>query len=89
MAFLAKLPRVKLPAVAILAVGLSFSSPLLAGSVSDGPAPSPQKGVNIASGPKAPATDELIARWQMASDLLAFGARHQRPAGAGYCRADQ
>ncbi len=73
MGFPAKLPWVELPAMAILAVGLSLSSPLLAGSVSDGPAPAPQKGVNIANGPKAPATDELIARWQMASDLLAFG----------------
>ena len=73
MPFLANLPWVELPAMAILAVGLSFSSPLLAGSVSDGPPPSPQKGVNIANGPKAPATDEPIARWQMASDLLTFG----------------
>lgn len=73
MAFLAKLLWVKLPAMAGLAVGLNLSSPLLAGSVSDGPAPPPQKGVNIAGGPKAPATDEPIARWQMASELLAFG----------------
>jgi hypothetical protein len=79
MAFLAKLPRIELPAMAILAVGLTFSSPLLAGSVSDGPAPSPQKGVNIANGPKAPATDEPIARWQMASDLLAFGRDTKDP----------
>jgi hypothetical protein len=69
----ANLPWAKLPAMASLAVALSFSPPLLGGSVSDGPAPPPQKGVNIASGPKAPATDEPIARLYMASDLLAFG----------------
>ena len=73
MAFLAERPWVNFSAVASLAIGLSISPPLLAGSVSDGPAPSPQKGVNLANGPKAPATDEPIARWQMASDLLAFG----------------
>jgi hypothetical protein len=66
-------PLSKLPAMASVAVGLSFSFPLLAGSISDEPAPPPQKGVNIAGGPKAPATDEPIARLQMASDLLAFG----------------
>src|SRR5215831_1924115 len=79
MLFLAKLPHVSLPAIAGLAVGLSLSSPLLAGSVSDGPAPQPQKGVNIAGGPKAPATDEPIARWQMVSDLLAFGRATKDP----------
>jgi hypothetical protein len=73
MAFLAERPWVNLSAIASLAVVLSLSSPLLAGSVSDGPAPQPQKGVNLANGPKAPAADEPIARWQMASDLLAFG----------------
>jgi hypothetical protein len=73
MAFLAERPWVNLSAIASLAVGLSLSSPLLAGSVSDGPVPQPQKGVNLANGPKAPAADEPIARWQMASDLLAFG----------------
>src|SRR6516164_3006299 len=73
MAFLAERPWVNFSAVASLAIGLSISPPLLAGSVSDGPAPSSQKGVNLANGPKAPATDEPIARWQMASDLLAFG----------------
>ncbi len=79
MASLAKLSPGKLPAMASLAVGLSLGSPLLAGSVSDGPAPPPQKGVNIASGPKAPATDEPIARFQMASDLLAFGRETKDP----------
>ena len=79
MAPLTKLPLGKLSAAASLAVGLSFSSPLLAGSVSDGTAPPPQKGVNIASGPKAPATDEPIARLQMASDLLAFGRDSKDP----------
>jgi hypothetical protein len=34
---------------------------------------------NIASGPKAPATDEPIARLQMASDLLAFGRDSKDP----------
>src|SRR5215472_14382466 len=73
MAFLAERPWVNYSAVASLAIGLSISPPLLAGSVSDGPAPPPQKGVNLANGPKAPATDEPIARLYMASDLLAFG----------------
>ena len=75
MAFLAKLP-----AIASLALVLGFSSPVLAGSVADGtPAPAPQKGVNIASGPKAPAADEPIARLQMSSDLLAFGRYTKDP----------
>ena len=76
---LAKLPLSKLSAMASLAVGLSFSSPLLAGSVSDGTAPPPQKGVNIASGPKAAAADEPIARLQMSSDLLTFGRDTKDP----------
>jgi hypothetical protein len=79
MASLAKLSLGKLFAIASLAVGLSISSPLLAGSVSDGTAPPPQKGVNIAGGPKAPAADEPIARLQMASDLLAFGRNTKDP----------
>lgn len=79
MAPLTKPSLGKLSAIASLAVGLSFSSPLLAGSVSDGTALSPQKGVNIASGPKAPETDEPIARLQMASDLLAFGRDSKDP----------
>lgn len=79
MASLAKLSLGKLFAIASLAVGLSISSPLLAGSVSDGTAPPPQKGVNIAGGPKAPAADEPIARLQMASDLLAFGRYTKDP----------
>src|SRR5271169_3422830 len=76
---LAKLPLGKRFAMAGLAIGLSFSSPLLAGSVSDGTAPPPQKGVNIASGPKGPAADEPIARLQMSSDLLAFGRDTKDP----------
>jgi hypothetical protein len=79
MAPLTKPSLGKLSAIASLAVGLCFSSPLLAGSVSDGTAPSPQKGVNIASGPKAPETDEPIARLQMVSDLLAFGRDSKDP----------
>jgi hypothetical protein len=35
--------------------------------------------VNISSGPKAPATDEPIARLQMSSDLLAFGRETKDP----------
>lgn len=63
-----------------LALGLGFGFPALAGSVADGsPAPPPQKGVNIGSGPKAPATDEPIARLQMSSDLLAFGRDTKDP----------
>src|SRR5271166_4761530 len=79
MVFLARPAWSKLPAVTSLALGLSLSSPLLAGSVFDGTAPPPQKGVNIASGPKAPATDEPIARLHMASDLLAFGRDTKDP----------
>ena len=79
MASLAKLSLGKLFAIASLAVGLSISSPLLAGSVSDGTAPPPQKGVNIASGPKGTAADEPIARLQMSSDLLAFGRDTKDP----------
>ena len=71
---------VKFPLVASFGLGLCFATPALAGSVADGtPAPSPQKGVNIASGPKAPATDEPVARLQMSSDLLAFGRDSKDP----------
>jgi hypothetical protein len=70
----------KLPAIAGLALGLGFGQAALAGSVPDGtPAPPPQKGVNIASGPKAPATDEPIERLQMSSDLVAFGRTAKDP----------
>jgi hypothetical protein len=79
MVFLARPAWTKLPAITSLALGLSLGSPLLAGSVFDGTAPPPQKGVNIASGPKAPATDEPIARLHMASDLLAFGRDTKDP----------
>ena len=73
MGFPAKLQSAKLCAAG-LALGLCFASPALAGSVANGStAPPPQKGVNISSGPKAPATDEPIARLQMSSELLAFG----------------
>ena len=75
----AKLPLGKLFAMAGLAVGLSYSSTLLAGSVSDGTTPPPQKGVNIASGPKGPAADEPIARLQISSDLLAVGRDTKDP----------
>jgi hypothetical protein len=79
MASVAKLPLGKLFVIASLAGGLSISSPLLAGSLFDGTAPPPQKGVNIAGGPKAPAADDPIARLQMASDLLAFGRDAKDP----------
>jgi len=79
MASLAELPLCRLSAVASLAVALIISSPSRAGSVFDGTATPPQKGVNIAGGPKAPATDEPIARLQMASDLLAFGRDTKDP----------
>jgi hypothetical protein len=53
---------------------LGFGLPALAGSVAEGtPAPAPQQGVNIGSGPKAPATNEPVARLQTSSDLLASG----------------
>src|SRR5215472_10863192 len=69
-----------LPAVAAVALGLSFNLPILAGSVPDGtPAPPAQRGVNIGNGPKAPATDEPIERLQMASDLVAFGRKQKDP----------
>jgi hypothetical protein len=79
MRFLAQTAWGKLPAIASFMAGLSLSSPLLAGAVLDGSTPQPQKGVNIASGPKAPATDEPIARLQMASDLIAFGRDTKDP----------
>jgi len=74
-----KLPCEKRLMIASLAVGLSISSPLLAGSVSDGPVPSPQKGVNIATGPKAPGADEPIALLQMASTLFSVGHNSRDP----------
>lgn len=80
MAYLAQLPWGRLPAMAGLALALGFGFPALAGSAEDGaPAPAPQKGVNISSGPKAPATEEPVARLQMSSDLLAFGRDTKDP----------
>ena len=69
----------KLPLVVGFGLGLFFTFPALAGSAAEGTAPPPQKGVNIASGPKAPATDEPVARLQMSSDLLAFGRDDKDP----------
>src|SRR5712691_2829365 len=70
----------RLTAVATLAFGLGCGSPALAGSTAQGtPAPAPQNGVNIGSGPKAPATDEPIARLQMTADLLAVGRASKDP----------
>jgi hypothetical protein len=79
MASLAKFTSASLLIIAGLAVGLSINSRAVAGSVSDGPAPLPQKGVNIASGPKAPAAEEPVARLQTASDLLAVGRDTKDP----------
>jgi hypothetical protein len=70
----------KLTAAATLAFALGCGSSALAGSAAQGaPAPAPQKGVNIGSGPKAPATDEPIARLQMTADLLAAGRISKDP----------
>jgi hypothetical protein len=70
----------KLPLVVSFGLGLGLASAAVAGSVADGtPAPAPQKGVNIASGAKAPATEEPVARLQMSSDLLAFGRDSKDP----------
>jgi hypothetical protein len=70
----------RLIAVATMTVGVGCGSPALAGSAAQGmPAPAPQKGVNIGSGPKAPATDEPIARLQMTADLLAVGRSSKDP----------
>lgn len=70
----------KLAAAASLALALSCGRFALAGSTPEGtPAPPPQKGVNIASGPKMPAADEPIELLQMSADLLAFGRRAKDP----------
>jgi hypothetical protein len=80
MACLAKFTLDKLLAASSIAIGLGIGAPALAGSVAVGtPLPPPQKGVNISSGPKAPATYEPIARLQMSSDLLAFGRDTKDP----------
>ena len=85
MAYLAKLTLAKFPfdkllAASSLALGLSLGPSALAGSAAPGtPAPPPQKGVNIGSGPKAPATDEPVARLQMTADLLAVGRDSKDP----------
>jgi hypothetical protein len=64
----------------VLALGCSCTLPALAGSVANGsPTPAPQKGVNISSGPKAPATDEPVAQLQMSAELLAFGRDTKDP----------
>src|SRR6266446_2378883 len=73
-------PLAEFSAAACLALALAFAPAVLAGSVPDGtPAPPAQKGVNIGSGPKAPATDEPVEQLQMSSDLLAFGRRTKDP----------
>src|SRR5260370_36854515 len=70
----------ELSAVACLARALSFAPAVLAGSVPGGTAAPPaQKGVNIGSGPKAPATDQPVEQLQMSSDLLAFGRNTKDP----------
>ena len=73
-------PLAELSAAAGLALALAFAPAVLAGSVPDGtPAPPAQKGVNIGSGPKAPATDQPVEQLQMSSDLLAFGRKTKDP----------
>jgi hypothetical protein len=80
MACLAKLTLNKLLAASSIALGLGFGAPALAGSAAQGtPTPPPQKGVNIGSGPKAPAADDPIARLQMTADLLAVGRATKDP----------
>ena len=67
-------------AASSIAFGLGFDSPVMAGSAAPGtPTPPPQKGVNIGSGPKAPAADDPIARLQMTADLLAVGRATKDP----------
>jgi hypothetical protein len=73
-------PLAELSAAAGLALALAFAPAVLAGSAPDGtPAPPAQKGVNIGSGPKAPATDQPVEQLQMSSDLLAFGRKTKDP----------
>jgi len=73
-------PLAELSAAAGLALALAFAPAVLAGSVPEGtPAPPAQKGVNIGSGPKAPATDQPVEQLQMSSDLLAFGRKTKDP----------
>jgi len=79
MASLSTHPLGRLFVIASVALGLGVSSPLRAGSVFDGPAPAPQRGVNIAGGPKAPAADEPVALLQMASTLFSVGHNSRDP----------
>jgi hypothetical protein len=70
----------KLLAASSIALGLGFGSPAVAGSAAQGtPTPAPQNGVNISSGPKAPAADDPIARLQLTADLLAAGRAAKDP----------
>ncbi|MBV8336241.1 MAG: hypothetical protein JO358_12545 [Alphaproteobacteria bacterium] len=65
---------------AVLALGCCCACPAVAGSVATGsPAAAPQKGVNISSGPKAPASDQPVALLQMSAELLAFGRETKDP----------
>jgi len=69
----------KLLAVAGLTLGAPFGL-AAAGSLPEGsPLPPAQRGVNIGSGPKAPATEAPIEQLQMSSDLLAFGRQAKDP----------
>src|SRR5882724_3589467 len=79
MACLAKLTLNKLLAASSIAFGLGFGAPALAGSAAQGTPTPPQRGVNIGSGPKAPAADDPIARLQMTADLLAVGRATKDP----------
>ena len=70
----------RLCAAASLALTLGFSTAALAGSAPDGtPAPPPWNGVNIFSGPKAPATNEPVELLQMSSELVVFGRQTKDP----------
>jgi hypothetical protein len=80
MAYLVRLvsAHLMMPSGILFALGLGGAA--LAGSVAPGtPMPPAQKGVNISSGPKAPATEEPIAQLQMTSDLLAVGRSVKDP----------
>ena len=66
-------------AASSIVFGLDFDSPASAGSAQGTPTSPPQKGVNISSGPKAPAADDPIARLQLTADLLAAGRASKDP----------
>src|ERR1700724_593926 len=80
MACHAKLTLNQLLAASGIASALGFGARAWGASPAQGaPTPPPQKGVNIGSGPKAPAADDPIARLQMTADLLAVGRAIKDP----------